>query len=325
MVSIQGFGTYIPVYRIEREAIADQHEIPATAGEIAVPAHDESVTSLAVAAAKNALDSADDGSTLSAVYTSTTTDRFDERGIAPHVALALGARGDVAVADFQGSARAGTNALLAARDRVEAGNGPILVVGADIVAATEGSTAELTAGAAAGAVVLSESGGLASIERTTQNTTGFVGAFKRSDASSTEGNSRFNRDRFTDAASGAIERLDADDVDHVVLPTSESGWESKAVEATSIDAPVQSAFDAVGYAGTASIFVDLALALEEAGSDERILLASYGQGGSDAMLLSTQDAVEQAPEMSTDDLIESKEYVTYAKHRSYRRSARGDV
>jgi 3-hydroxy-3-methylglutaryl CoA synthase len=81
----------------------------------------------------------------------------------------------------------------------------------------------------------------------------------------------------------------------------------------------------VGYAGAASVFIDLARSLEQAASDELLLLVSYGPGGSDALTLSTGDDIDRAPAMTTENLIESKEYVSYAKHRSYRRKARGEA
>jgi 3-hydroxy-3-methylglutaryl CoA synthase len=51
MVTVRGCGSYLPLYRIERETIADQHGDYAGGGEVSVPAHDEGVVSLGVGAA----------------------------------------------------------------------------------------------------------------------------------------------------------------------------------------------------------------------------------------------------------------------------------
>ena len=40
MVTIGGYGAYVPRYWIERGAIADQHGAPGGSGELAVPAHE---------------------------------------------------------------------------------------------------------------------------------------------------------------------------------------------------------------------------------------------------------------------------------------------
>ncbi|RBI62370.1 hypothetical protein DMJ13_10895 [halophilic archaeon] len=38
MASIRGYGSYVPLYRIERASIAEQHDDHASGGETAVPA-----------------------------------------------------------------------------------------------------------------------------------------------------------------------------------------------------------------------------------------------------------------------------------------------
>ena len=320
MVNVRGCGSYLPLYRIERETIADQHGGYARGGEVSVPAHDEGVVSLGVGAAKNALDHAGiDGADLDAVYAASTSDPFDERGIAPHVASAVGAEGDVAVADFQGSARAATSAVLSAVDAIEAGRAEdVLVVAADVRQADAGTSAEQTAGAGAAALVLGADGDVASIDGSGTNTTGFVGRFQRAGGSPVPGDGRFNRERYVEAVTGALAGLGGldDRADHAALAAPDGRWGGRALSAADLDAEQHSTFDAVGDAGAASVLLDAVVALENAAAGEGVLVASFGPGGSDALALTRGDADE--PAMTTQDYVDSKEYVTYAKHRAYR-------
>lgn len=317
MVKICGWGSYLPLYRIERTTIADQHGGYAGGGEVAVPAHDEGVVGLGVSAAENALAHAGvDGAALDAVFVASTSDPFDERGIAPHVAVAVGAEGPVRVADCQGSARAATNAALAARDAIDAGRAETaLVVGTDARRADAGTAEEQTAGAGAGALVLGTEGDAGVIDATSSNTTGFVGRFQRAGEGPVSGDGRFNRARYVEAVTGALEALDLSP-NHAALPAPDGGWGGRALSAAGVEAELHSTFEAVGDAGAASVLIDTASALEAASPGDSILLAAYGPGGCDAMSLSRGEAA--SPEMGVEDYLESKEYVTYAKHRAYR-------
>jgi 3-hydroxy-3-methylglutaryl CoA synthase len=334
MVTIGGYGAYVPRYRIERSTIADQHGAPGDSGELAVPAHDESVLTLAVQAAKTALDHADvaadsgggsrtDG--IDAVYTATTSDPFDERGLAAHVSRAVGAGTETRVGDFQGSARAATNALLGARDAIEAGRvGRVLVAASDVLGAPPGSAAERSVGAGAGALVLEAGGGadVATLDGVGLSTTGFVGRFEPADGGPRTGDRRFNRGRYVESASEAIEGIGGDLApQRAVVPTPENGWGSRALGALDCEAEVESTFDAVGYAGAASALLDLALAFEKCEPGETIVLTGYGPGGADAIAMTAGESVEEDPEMTVQEYIDSKEYVTYANHRSYRERA----
>jgi len=322
MTGIRGYGAYVPLYRVERADIAQQHGGYAGGGETAVPAHDENVVTLGVQAAKNALANAGaDGEAVDAVFTATTSDPFDERGVAAHVGYAVGAGSDVRTGDFQGSARAATDAVLAARDAVANDCETALVVAADVLRADPDSGELQTAGAGAGALVLGN-GGVGTIEATASHTTGYVGRFKRDDSPVT-GDGRFNRKNYLEAVTGAVDSLEDADADHGVFPEHDGGWGERAAGAVDLDADLHSTFDAVGYAGAGGVLLDLAAALDEASADERVLLASYGPGGSDAIAVDVSE--DTTPEMTVQKYLDSKEYVTYAKHLSFREQLGGDA
>jgi 3-hydroxy-3-methylglutaryl CoA synthase len=321
MTGIRGYGAYVPLYRVERADVAQQHGGYAGSGETAVPAHDENVVTLGVQAAKNALAHADvDGESVDAVFAATTSDPFDERGVAAHVGYAVGAEGDVRTGDFQGSARAATDAVLAARDAVANGRDTALVVAADVLRADPDSDELQTAGAGAGALLLGGEG-VGRLADAASHTTGFVGRFKRQ-GTPVSGDGRFNRKNYLEAVTGAVAGVGAD-ADHAVFPEHDGGWGERAAGAAELDAELHSTFDAVGYAGAGGALLDLAAALDGAAAGETVLLASYGPGGSDALAVDV--TADTTPEMTVQEYLDSKEYVTYAKHLSFREPLGGDA
>lgn len=319
MTDVVGYGAYVPRYRIQRSDIAAQYDDHAGGGETAVPAHDEDVTTMAVEAATTALDHADvAGGDIDLVYAATTSDPFDERGVAPHVAHAVGAPARARVGDFQGSARAATNAVSAAVDALAADRaGTALVVASDALTAAPGTSAERTSGAGAGALVLGTgSDSIAELAGDATVTTGYVGRFSPAGGEVREGDGRFNRKQYLAAVTQAVDGLDADGFDHVAFPAHDGGWGRKAAGALELDADHTSTFDAVGYAAAGGVLLDLAAALDAAATGERVLVAGYGPGGCDAMSIERRDG--SIPETTTDAYLQSKEYVPYGKHRQFR-------
>lgn len=317
MATILGYGSYVPRYRIERSEIAGQYGEYARGGETAVPGHDEDTTTMAVEAASAALDHADAAAgDLDAVFAATTSDPFDERGVAPHVAYALGAPEHARVGDFQGSARAATNALLSAADAVAANGSTVLVVASDALSADAGSSAEQTAGAGAGAVLLGGGDGAARIVGDAAATTGYVGRFVPAGGSPREGDGRFNRGEYLRAVTGAVSALDADGFDRAAFPAADGRWGGKAAGALELDADLASTFDSVGYAGAGGVLLDLAAMLDTASAGEHLLLAGYGPGGCDA--LAFERVNDSTPAETTDELLARGEHVPYGKHRRFR-------
>ncbi|UHQ96303.1 hypothetical protein [Natrinema halophilum] len=324
MVAIRGYGTYIPVYRIERETIATQHGDYPSSGEVSVPASDEGIVSLGVNAASNALEhAAVEAADLDAVFAATMSDPFDERGVASNVGYAVGIDPQTRIADFEGSQRAAVDAILAGRDAIEADRAKtVLVVATDIRRATAGSSAEQTAGAGAAAVVLDADGDVASLDGAAVNTTGFVGRFTPAGGSPVEGKVPFNRDRFVEEVAEAIGEIGTADI--AAIPAPGDDWGDRVLSALDSDAERPSTFADIGDAGTASVLLDLALVLENAAPDDRLLVAAGGPGGCAALALEVDDVTRATP-MTTQDYIESKDYVTYSKHRSFREPTGGNA
>lgn len=322
MVVITGYGGYVPLYRIRRDDVASQHGGTAR-GESAVPARDENHVTMAAEAAGIALDRADvDGTDVDAVYAASVTDPFAQHGIAAHVAYRVGATGDVRTGDFRATGRSSTDALVAARTFVEATGGSALVVATDIVPVEPGDDEEVSAGAGAGAVVLAADAAdpAATITGVGQETTGFVERHRRHGEPAEPGDAKFEGQYgFGEAVEAATDRAleSADEDPHRAIVSAANQRMAGSALREFPDVKRESTFDAVGYAGAATFYLDLAHMLERSNSGETALAIGYGAGGADAIRLEIGGARSEAG-LSVTEQIDSKEYVTYAKHLEYR-------
>lgn len=321
MVVIDGYGGYVPLYRIQRDDIASQYG-GSGRGENAVPGRDENHVTMASEAASLAVErSGIDAEELDAVYTASVTDYFAEHGIGAPLAYRLGATGDVATGDFQSSTRAASDALLSAKDFVSANGGSALVVGTDIVPAEPDSEDEETAGAGAGAIVLRDGSDepAARITDVGRETTGFVERHRRHGEPAEPGDGRFERRHgVTPATEGAVDSLEGADSPSLAVVYAPGRRLARTAAGAVSDAERISTFNDVGNAGTASFFIDLVDLLEGADAGQSGVAIAYGQGGADAVAFETADGVGAAAGLSVDEQLESKEYVTYAKNQEYR-------
>lgn len=322
MVVLDGYGGYVPLYRIECSAVAAQYGASAS-GETAVPGRDENHVTMACEAAETALDrSGVDGSDPDAVFVSSTTDPFSEHGIAGPVAYRFGATGDVRTGDFGRTIRAATDALIAARDHVTANGGSALVVGVDVVPASYGDDEEATAGAGAGAVVLRSDADTpaATIASIGQSTTGFVERHRLQGGSAESGDPKFEGHyQFEETVSPALDRATAavDAPPSRLVLTRPNSRTSRSIS-RQYAAEQVSTFNDVGFASTASFFLDFAHLLETAQSDESVLAVVAGAGGADAIVFEMGSGVGTEVGLTVAEGIESKEYVTYAEHHDHR-------
>lgn len=321
MAVIDGAAGYVPLYRIDREDIAAQQGGRGD-GESAVPGRDENHVTMASEAATTALDRAGvESSDLAAVFAASVSDFYAEHGIAAQVAYRLEATGDVRTGDFQATGRAAADALATARAFVRGTDRPALVAAADVMPVEPGGDDEGVVGAGAGAVVLRPDGATdaptAHIEGIGQATTGFVERHREHASPVQLGDERFERSHgITPAVSAALERLGHDDADHAVA--SAPGYRAEQTALAAIDADRVSTFERVGYAGAATLLLDLAHALESAAASETVIAVAYGQGGADAVGLTVAEGGTPAVGLTVADQLAAKEYVPYAKHLAYR-------
>jgi len=318
MVAVTGHGGYVPLYRVDRTDVADQHGGRAS-GESAVPARDENHVTMAAEAAGTALARAGvDGESLDAVFAASVTDPFAEHGIAAQVAYRLGAEGDVRTGDFRGTLRANTDGFAAAHHFVEATDGTALLLAVDVMPASPDDDGSPDAGAGAAALALGPDSEdpVATVEGLGQETTGFVERHREHGETAAAGDERFERRHGVAPAAGAAIERAGGDPDRAVAGAPDGRMASAALG--SVDAERVSTYDRVGYAGTAAPLLDLVHAFETGEAGESVLLVAYGAGGADAVSLSTGAGVDRDANATVEELLDAKEPVTYAKHIEYR-------
>lgn len=320
MVVIDGAGGYVPLYRIDRSDVADQHGGRGR-GESAVPARDENHVTMASEAVTTALErSSATAEDVAAVFTASVSDRFAEHGIAAQIAYRAGMPTGVRTGDFQASGRAAADALATATEYARATDAPVVVAAVDIMPAEPGDGDEATMGAGGGALVLRPDGDdpMARVDAVGQATTGFIERHREHGESATAGDARFERRQgVTPAASTAFNRTEiGDDLEYGVA--SAPGFRLARAALEPIDGERVSTWNDVGYAGTATLLLDLCHAIESVDAGSTIGAVAYGQGGADAFIVTVADGAADLDGLTVAEQLEAKEYVPYVKHLEYR-------
>ena len=332
MVGITSYAGYIPRYRLNRMTVYasmgwfNPAVIMNAAGEKAVANYDEDAVTMAVEAGIRCLQGFDP-SRVEAVYLATTTAPFRERQCANLVAGAVCAGEEVRSADFCGSLKAGTTALLSALEFVAAGGpgGPGLC--RRLPPGKMGSVQEMVFGDAAAALlvgreeVMPSSGLLLPGGGLCGPPTGRGIRFDR------QWEERWIRDmgyeKLIPAAVTGLCRTDLQpaDFDRFIYPCYYGGARKKIQRSLGVDsAKVQGELlQEVGDSGAAHPLLMLAKALEEAKPGDKLLVVSFGSG-CDALYFQVTEAIESfAPRRRvSDSLEESAPLDSYLKYLVWR-------
>ncbi|WP_252699583.1 zinc ribbon domain-containing protein [Natronosalvus vescus] len=316
-VGISAAGAYAPRFRISADEFRDawgQFQAPGVT-EKAVPAADEDALTMAVEAARRALEVGGDSGALEAESGSSTapvdsidwlgfastTPPLEEGDLTARVRAMCGIPADATTHQYTGSTRAGTRALWGAIDALEAGNATrALVVAADAPAGHPDEAIEHAAGAGAAAFVL-EVGGQAAIVDRGEYTAAYPGTRFREpgSAAATElGVTAYDRQAFRETTAGAVDSLETDSdylgaVDAAAIQSPDGKRPYRVAGALGLETEPITEYATVhelGDLGAASVPMTLAKALENGA--ESILGVSYGSGaGSDAFVLECDGTV----------------------------------
>lgn len=327
---ILAFGAYVPITRLQRSAIHATNKWFAgglgglAKGEKAVANWDEDSVTMAVDAARDALDSVD-RSRVERVVIASTTLPFADRQNAGIVKEALNLPDAVGAMDVTGSQRAATSALLGALE----GRASTLVCAAEIATPRPASEREMTSGDAAAALLVGSGVPLARLVASHSVTADFVDHFRETgEAHDYDWEARWVRDEgfakiMTPAISALLAKagVEGDAIDHFLVPVAVKGVpEMLAKKAGVADSAVADPLTAtLGHAGAAHALVMLAAALEAAKPGQRILLASFGQG-CDLLLFEVTAAIGSfKPRLGVSGwLARSHESTNYAKYLFHR-------
>lgn len=294
MIGIRSYAGYVPRYRINRMTIysvmgwLNPAIIMNAAGEKPVANYDEDSITMAVAAGSRCLQGFDPAK-LDALYFATTTAPYKERQNANIVAGALCAPEEIRAADFGGSLKAGTTALLSALELVAAGSGKKAVVcAADNRQGKTASMQEMVFGDGGAAVLVGDEDVIAEYKGSYSMSVDFVdhlrGANNRFDRQWEE---RWIRDlgyeRFIPkAVEGLCKKygLEVSDFSKVIYPcyygAARKGINRKlGLDPGQVD---DGLLMETGDTGAAHPLMMLAKALEEASPGDKLLCLSYGNG-----------------------------------------------
>lgn len=326
MAQLLGYGVYVPRSRVALCEIDAAWGRPQGRGEKAVVPPDEDVLTLSVKAATSALRQANvEGERLGTIYAASTSADYVEGALAAPVAHHLGAGGNVLVGDFGLSTRSVTTAIRACLHALAAGVAEYgLVVAGEKLIAEPGSSYERSYGGGAGALLFSsspEGAGFAEVVGFASHTSGFVGRSRREGRSHGSVDERFVRRQFLAHTRRAVEGLvratgvALEEVAQVVVQAPEGRWAAQALKELGIPSEkLVSTFPQLGYAGCASLLIDLAWALDQAAPGGLLVAVSYGPGGSDALMLRV---TESPPKAHVEAQIQRKELVSYPVYLRY--------
>jgi hydroxymethylglutaryl-CoA synthase len=310
-VGIAGYGAYVPRLRVRTADISATWRsrgaaAPAVA-EKSVAGPDEDVVTMAIEAARTALDRAGaDLDAIGAVWVGTESKPYAVKPSATIVAEALGITPHVVAADMEFACKAGSEAMQAAvafvgSSMVEAA----LAIGMDTAQSKPGDALEYTAGCGGAAYLFADAAdALAVVEASVSHVTDTPDFFRREAAHYPEHGGRFTGEpsyfRHTLAASRwllAEVGLTAKDFAHAVFHQpvpkfvekagAELGFTRRQIR-TGLVAP------RMGNAYAGSSLLGLAAVLDVARPGERIFFCSYGSGaGSDAFCLRVTERIEE--------------------------------
>jgi hydroxymethylglutaryl-CoA synthase len=310
-VGIAGYGAYVPRLRVRTADISATWRsrgaaAPAVA-EKSVAGPDEDVVTMAIEAARTALDRAGaDLDAIGAVWVGTESKPYAVKPSATIVAEALGITPHVVAADMEFACKAGSEAMQAAvafvgSSMVEAA----LAIGMDTAQSKPGDALEYTAGCGGAAYLFADAAdALAVVEASVSHVTDTPDFFRREAAHYPEHGGRFTGEpsyfRHTLAASRRLLAevgLTAKDFAHAVFHQpvpkfvekagAELGFTRRQIR-TGLVAP------RMGNAYAGSSLLGLAAVLDVARPGERIFFCSYGSGaGSDAFCLRVTERIEE--------------------------------
>lgn len=318
MTAIRAVGAYAPRFRITAEEFEDAWGQFQAAGirRKAVPAADEDALTMACEAARSALGAADlGGGSIDWLGFASSNPPLAEEDLTARLGAMLALDEAATRQGFAGSTRAGTRALWAAADAVEAGRAETaLVVAADAPRGDPDDEIEHAAGAGAAAFVLGREGAAELVDRG-EYAAPYPGTrFRRSGEEATTGLgvTPYDRQAFRETIGGAVEALGADpEPDAAAIQAPDGKLPYRAAGAAGVGTDEIRACATVhdlGDLGAASVPVSIARALAD--GHESVLAVSHGSGaGADALAIEAEDAVPADLMLDGDDPLTYPEYL----------------
>lgn len=341
MAGIVGYGAYVPRHRIRVEEIAKIWGADAPAyrrglmlEEKSVPTPDEDAITMAVEAARHALQRAGiDPKAIGAVYVGSESHPYAVKPSGTVVAEAIGATPEVHCADFEFACKAGSEAMFVALGLVQAGVMEYaLAVGSDTSQGAPGDALEYSASAGAAAFIMGRTDVLAEAEHTFSYMTDTPDFWRREHQFYPRHASRFTGEpayfrTILAAGHGLLAKADLkpEDFAYAVFHQPNGKFPlrvGKLLGFTKEQVLPGLLCPKIGNTYSGSSPLGLTAILDVAKPGERIFMVSYGSGaGSDGFVWRVTERIQQVREAApkTWDIIGRNvkyiDYGTYAKFR----------
>lgn len=333
-VGIVSYGAYIPRYRIKMEEItkvwggnSDNISDGLMIYEKSVPDIDEDTVTIAVEAARNAVNRASlDPQRIGAIYTGSESHPYAVKPTSTIVAEAIGATPNLTAADFEFACKAGTAAMQVCMGLVESRMIDLgMAIGSDVSQGAPGDALEYSAAAGGVAYIIGRDDLAAEIEATHSYTTDTPDFWRREGMPYPEHGGRFTGEpgyfnHVISAARGLMTKLDTNpkDYDYAVFHQPNGKFPLKAAAILGFT-PEQLKLGLVvpmlGNTYSGSCMMGLAAILDKAKPGERILIVAFGSGaGSDAFSMVVKDKIEEIKDKAptVESLLRNPIYVSYA-------------
>jgi hydroxymethylglutaryl-CoA synthase len=332
MSGIISYGAYIPIWRLNRDAIGAAWGRASFGGERSVSNNDEDTVTMAVEAVIDCLAGIDRDS-IDGLYFASTTAPFKEKQCASMVAAAADLKPDIITADFGNSLRAGTSALRAALDAVNSSSAEnVIVVAADCRLGYPRSDYEQYFGDAAAALLISKKGKPIANVKASQAISNEMYDVWRLDKDTflQSWEDRFITEHgylenMSKAITGLMKKQNVTpaSITKAVLYAPNPRTQQQLARQLGFDPKVQlqDLLTAnLGVCGCAHTLLLLAAALEEAKAGDNLIAASYGDG-SDAFLVEITAEIDKVKtgRRGVKGFLPSKLALpTYERYLSYR-------
>ncbi len=339
MTGIVSYGSYIPKYRIKVEEIArvwgeNAEAIKGGLGvyEKSVPGMDEDAATIAVEAAREAIERAGIPSEeIGAVFVGSESHPYAVKPTATIVGEAIRAGNDYFAADLEFACKAGTAGMQICYAMVKAGMIKYgLAIGSDTSQARPGDALEYAAAAGGAAFIIGDEA-IAEIEATYSYTSDTPDFWRRDLQPYPSHGGRFTGlpayfRHVTSAARGLMDKYgySVSDFDYAVFHQPNAKFPVRAARMLGFSTEHISqglVVRAIGNTYSGSSLLGLCAVLDVAEPGDRILLVSFGSGaGSDAFAIRVTERIEDFPRRpAVWEKIERKVYVDYAVYLKHRR------
>ncbi len=342
-VGIVGYGVYIPRYRIRVEEIAkvwgadpERVKCGLLIEEKSVPAPDEDTATIAVEAARNAVQQAGiDPQDIGAIYVGSESHPYAVKPTATIVAEAIEATPDLTAADYEFACKAGTAGIQTCMGAVEAGMIKYgMAIGSDTAQGAPRDPLEYTAAAGGGAFIVGKNGSetIAAIEDTYSYTTDTPDFWRRDMRPYPKHGGRFTGKpayfkHVLSAANGLLRKLQLTPQDFAFAVFHQPNGKFPLQVAKELGFSKEQVIPGlltpkIGNTYSGATMIGLAAVLDQAKPGERILAVSFGSGaGSDAFSIVVRDGIESKRDATPKvvDYINKRSNIDYATYAKFRR------